>query len=117
MEGYILLGKGPRTVTYGRVGWRHDLNVMLLEVSQRRGNISQDTGNTPLLPSPEGTLSVCRYSRCTFYVQQGDMNAIPRSNTYTMEYYMYIVHTQVYVCTCECVCVVFIVMEHVFLRG
>ena len=40
--------------SYGRMGWGRDLNVMLLEVSERRGNISQDTGNTPLLPSPEG---------------------------------------------------------------
>ena len=39
--------------SYGRMGWGHDLNVMLLEVSERRGNISQDTGNAHLLPSPE----------------------------------------------------------------
>ena len=48
--------------SYGRMGWGHDLNVMLLEVFERRGgNISQDT--------LKGTISVCRYSRCTFYVQ------------------------------------------------
>ena len=53
MEGYIRTLREGTMNSYGRMGWGHDLNVMLLEVSERRGDISQDTGNTPLLPSPE----------------------------------------------------------------
>ena len=70
--------------SYGRMWWGHDLNVMLLEVSQRRG-ISLKTQEMPPFFHPlKGTIRVCRYSRCTFYVQQGDKNVIPKSNIYTM---------------------------------